>query len=426
MLSSFEAYSSYKDSGINWLGNIPSEWDLLPAMCFLHESKTKNEGMIEEQVLSLSYGNIVKKSSEQLTGLVPESFETYQIVEKGDIIVRGTDLQNDKTSLRTGLSEHRGIITSAYLNLRHKEGVCPKYLHYFFHSMDISKSLYKFGSGLRQNLSFEDFKRMQIPNLEKEQQTAIADFLDDKTEKIDRAITIKKAQIVRLEERKQILIQNAVTRGLNSNVPMKDSGVNWIGEIPVHWDVKASRYLFRAVKRFNRVGDEVKFSVTQNRGIVPTSEMREASTQSESFDTFQLCHTNDLVLNKYKAHLGVFWRAPDNGIITNNYTVFKPLKGVDSSYFELLYHTPIYKSIFWTLVYGVTEGMMPLYNSKFYSMNSIKPPLGEQREIIAFVETQRVTFKAAITAVQSQIHNLKEYRASLINSAVTGKIKVPS
>ena len=426
MLNGFETYSSYKDSGIDWLGSIPSEWDLLPAMRFIQESKIKNEGMIEDQVLSLSYGNIVKKSSEQLTGLVPESFETYQIVEKGDIIIRGTDLQNDKTSLRTGLSKYRGIITSAYLNLRHKEGVSPKYLHYFFHSMDISKSLYKFGSGLRQNLSFEDFKRMQIPDLEKVQQTAIANFLDDKTEKVDRAIAIKKAQIARLQERKQILIQNAVIGGLDPTVLMKDSGIDWIGEVPAHWEVKSSRYMFRSVKRFDRLGDEIKFSVTQNRGIIPTSEMREASTQSESFDAFQLCHTDDLVLNKYKAHLGVFWRAPDNGIITNNYTVFKPLKGVDSSYFELLYHTPVYKSIFWTLVYGVTEGMMPLYNSKFYSMKSLQPPLDEQREIIAYVEAQSIGFQAALESVLSQIRSLKEYRASLINAAVTGKIKVPS
>src|SRR5688572_2940377 len=146
-------YGIYRDTGIEWLGAIPTDWDTKPGMVAFSENKRTNQGMREKQVLSLSYGTVVVKSEERMTGLLPESFETYQIVEPGDIIIRGTDLQNDKTSLRTGLAHDRGIITKAYLCLRVKEEFDPRFMHYILYSLDTSKALYKLGSGLRQNLS---------------------------------------------------------------------------------------------------------------------------------------------------------------------------------------------------------------------------------------------------------------------------------
>lgn len=426
MLSGFETYNSYKDSGIDWLGRIPSEWDLLPAMRFIQESKNKNEGMIEEQVLSLSYGNIVKKSSEQLTGLVPESFETYQIVEKGDIIIRGTDLQNDKTSLRTGLSKYRGIITSAYLNLRHKEGVSPKYLHYFFHSMDISKSLYKFGSGLRQNLSFEDFKRMQIPDLEKVQQIAIANFLDDKTEKIDRAIEIKEAQIARLEERKQILIQTAVTRGLDPNVPMKDSGIGWIGGIPAHWDIIATKYIL--TERSNQVGanwEQFNLLSLTLRGIVLRDMENPEGKFPASFETYQEVRPGDFVFCHFDVQetprtVGL---SKHHGMITGAYTVYESAYEQNDEYLYQVH-----------LMLDSDKKLRPLYKGlrntvpkdSFGRLEVPLPPLDEQAKIVDYISAVNNIIKVTNANLGCQIQHLKEYRASLINSAVTGKIKIPS
>ena len=118
MLSAMKKYDAYKDSSVEWLREIPEHWGIKPGLVFFSENKRNNKGMIEDRVLSLSYGKIIIKPKEKLVGLVPESFETYQIVDPGDIIVRGTDLQNDKVSLRTGIAVDRGIITSAYINLR--------------------------------------------------------------------------------------------------------------------------------------------------------------------------------------------------------------------------------------------------------------------------------------------------------------------
>jgi type I restriction enzyme S subunit len=230
-------YEAYKDSGVDWLGDIPSDWNIAPGFKAYSENKRNNKGLKEEQVLSLSYGKIVIKPKEKLVGLVPESFETYQIVEPGDLIIRCMDLQNDKTSLRTGLSENHGIITSAYLNLKIKKNFDSKFLYYYLHSLDTTKVLYKFGTGLRQNLSFQDFFRLPIFDIPKTLQTAIANFLDKKTAQIDEAIAIKQSQIALLKERKQIIIQQAVTQGLNPDIPIKDSAVDWIGEVPEHWTI---------------------------------------------------------------------------------------------------------------------------------------------------------------------------------------------
>lgn len=420
----YTPYESYKDSHVSWLGEVPSDWQVGPGRICVYENKDKNTGMKESTVLSLSYGRVIIKDDDKMTGLVPESYETYQIVQPGDIIIRGTDLQNDVTSLRTGLAKDHGIITSAYINLRPKPNAYAEFLHYLLHSYDVKKVFYGLGSGLRQNLSYIDFKYLTIPLPSLPEQRAIAAFLDDKCAKIDDAVKIKEDQIELLGERRQIIIQEAVTRGLNPTAPMKNSGIDCIGLIPAHWTVKPCRYAFRSVRRSDRNGSEIKLSVTQKRGIVPTDEMEENSNQAKDFDEFQICHPNDLVLNKYKAHLGVFWMTPSRGIITNNYTVFRPLNGIVSKYFEVLFHTEPYIAIFRNTVYGVTEGMAPLYTGDFYGLPAICPPEEEQLGILGHIAELSAKFENAISIKEAQIAALKEYKTSLINAAVTGKIKV--
>lgn len=200
-----------KDSGVEWIGQVPEHWELTIGMNVFRENKRDNKGMKENTVLSLSYGKIIIKPEEKLFGLVPESFETYQIVEPNDIIIRCTDLQNDQTSLRTGLAQDKGIITSAYLNLKVINNYSAKFLHYYLHVLDITKVLYKFGSGLRQNLSFLDFKRLPIIDVPLAEQQQIADYLDAQIIKIDQAIALKTAHIEKLKEYKSVLINDVVT-----------------------------------------------------------------------------------------------------------------------------------------------------------------------------------------------------------------------
>ena len=422
-LTAMPKYDAYKDSGVDWLSNIPAHWQPLANKHIFKIRKTLvGKRSKQYDLLSLTLRGVIKRDMENPEGKFPAEFDTYQEVNSGDFVFCLFDVE--ETPRTVGLSQFNGMITGAYTVFEVDKSFDKKFLYYFYLNLDQGKRLKPLYRGLRNTIpkdAFMAFKTFIPPQWE---QTAIAKFLDTKTAQIDEAIAIKEQQIALLNERKRILIQQAVTQGLDPTVPMKDSGVEWIGKIPEHWTIKQARYLFRVVRRNIRNGDEIKFSVTQKNGLVPTDEMKENSTQAESFDSFQLCHEDDMVLNKYKAHLGVFWRAHNRGIITNNYTVFMPLKNVLTKYYEIIFHTSTYVGAFRSIVYGVTEGMMPLYTNDFYSLETIHPPFEEQKSIALHVMKIEKKHETSISSLMNQIETLKEYKTTLINSAVTGKIKV--
>lgn len=209
-----QRYESYKPSGVNWIGEIPSHWQIKPGFTCFKENKDRNRGLSEKTVLSLSYGRIVVKPEEKLTGLVPESFENYQLINPGDIVVRTTDLQNDQTSLRVGIAKDRGIITSAYLGLRCNLGTNPDYIFRILESYDALKVFYGMGSGLRQNIDFGDFKRLPIPIPPLEEQERIAVFLANKNSEIESEISKKEKLIKLLQEQKRIYFDKIIC-GIN-------------------------------------------------------------------------------------------------------------------------------------------------------------------------------------------------------------------
>lgn len=423
-IDNLPTYQNYRDSEMECHGSIPSHWAALPNK-YIFDLKKDLVGRrsSEYTLLSLTLNGIIKRDMENPEGKFPAEFDTYQEVSPGDFVFCLFDVE--ETPRAIGLSSLHGMITGAYTVFRPRSAFDKDFLEYFYLNLDSGKRLRFLYKGLRNTISKDVFLAFKTLSPPIHEQRLIARFLSVKTAQIDQAIQIKERQIELLKERKQILIQQAVNRGLNPDAPMRDSGIEWIGEVPAHWEALPSRYLFRVVRRNERDGTEPKLSVTQSSGIVLTSEMQENSTQAESFDAFQVCHEDDLVLNKYKAHLGVFWRAPLRGVITNNYTVFRALPKADSKYYEILFHTPVYQSIFRSLVYGVTEGMMPLYTNDFYSMLAIAPPKIEQIEIVAYINKKSQELDLAIKNILGQIEKLKEYKATLINSAVTGKIKVP-
>ncbi|WP_084062714.1 restriction endonuclease subunit S [Arenimonas malthae] len=237
MIDGLKPYAEMKDSGVQWLGDVPAHWNIVPAFVAYSPRDVRNTGMAEKTVLSLSYGRIVIKPEEKLRGLVPESFETYQIVEPGNIIVRTTDLQNDRNSLRIGHAKDRGIITSAYLCLETNSQVENEFGYQYLNAYDLLKIIYGYGSGLRQNLDFKDIKRMPVLLPPKDEQVVIVRFLDHADRRIRRAVAAKQKLIRLLEEQKRAIIHRAVTRGLDPDVRLKPSGVEWLGEVPEHWTV---------------------------------------------------------------------------------------------------------------------------------------------------------------------------------------------
>lgn len=200
-----------RDSGIAWVGDIPAHWITHPLYFYFGERKNKNALGLETNLLSLSYGKIIRKDINSNGGLLPESFNTYNIIEKDDIIIRPTDLQNDKRSLRTGIAREHGIITSAYIAMKAIKAVNPEYFHYLLHAYDVMKVFYNMGNGVRQGLNFSEFSRLMVFEPAIEEQNAIVSYLKEKCDEIDLAIAEKKQQIETIEEYKKSLIFEYVT-----------------------------------------------------------------------------------------------------------------------------------------------------------------------------------------------------------------------
>lgn len=231
-----------KDSGIAWIGAMPRAWKMNTIAQIFLQVKCKNTGLQEKNLLSLSYGKVKRKSIDTVEGLLPESFDGYNIIEKDDIVLRLTDLQNDHTSLRVGLAEERGIITSAYLTIRNRSNFCPKYLYYYLHSFDIAKGFYGMGAGVRQGLNWDGVKWLKILAPLVPEQERIAAFLDAECAEIDAVLEKTRASIEEYKKLKQAVITQAVTKGIRGDRPMKDSGIEWIGEIPAEWTASKIKY----------------------------------------------------------------------------------------------------------------------------------------------------------------------------------------
>lgn len=200
-----------KTSGVEWIGDIPEKWNVRKLFQVFTQVKNKNQGMVETNLLSLSYGKIKQKNIETSFGLLPESFETYNIIDKNDIVLRLTDLQNDQKSLRVGLSTQRGIITSAYVTMRAKNPHMAPYLYYLLHTFDIEKGFYGMGDGVRQGLNWDELKHLSfvLPSLS--EQKKIADYLDKKCAEIDTLIEKKQKFLTELATYKKSMIYEYVT-----------------------------------------------------------------------------------------------------------------------------------------------------------------------------------------------------------------------
>lgn len=424
-------YDQYKDSGVEWLGEIPEHWKILPGLSFIYENKDRNKGMIRNTVLSLSYGKIRVKEENELTGLVPESFETYQFVNKGDLIFRPTDLQNDTVSLRSSISEYEGIITNAYLNLRFKSKADSKFYHYFFRSIDNNKIIYGLGSGLRQNISYLDFRRFQFPFPPKGEQTTIANFLDDKTTKIDQAIAIKQKQIELLKERRQILIHKAVTRGLNDDVKLKDSGVEWIGKIPEHWEVlPITKYSTRIDYR-GKTPEKVEDGIF----LITTKNIKEGKIDYENSKEYVLEKHYNSIMSRGVPAIGdiLFTMEAPLGMsaVVNRTDVAIAQRIIKFNFCNIKFNSTfvnysIQSEYFQTHLKKEATGSTAqgIKASKLHKLKIITPKIEEQQEIVDFIETSTTKIDTAISLKEQEIDKLKEYKMSLIDGVVTGKVKV--
>ncbi|WP_162179115.1 restriction endonuclease subunit S [Pelobacter seleniigenes] len=382
--------------------------------------------------MSLSYGRIIRRDVEENYGLLPESFNTYQLVDAGDIVLRLTDLQNDKRSLRVGHAGESGIITSAYLKLIAKSGqLNDRYLYRLLHSYDTTKVFYGMGGGLRQSMKFEDMRRLPllVPSIPEQEQ--IANFLDHETAKIDTLIDKQQQLIKLLKEKRQAVISHAVTKGLNPDVPMKDSGVEWLGEVPECWDVRRIGTLFsesgsRAVREAELEYPILRVSI--HHGIsdkeLDEEEMERKVFRSEDRSLYKVVHENDLAYNMMRAWQGGFGAAKVNGLISPAYVVCKPKAELNSSYFELVLRSPNAVTELKRFSRGITDFRLRLYWDEFKSIKVPIPPAGEIEKILQHIDKVNSKYDQISASAQKQIDLLIERRTALNSAAVAGKIDI--
>lgn len=427
-----QRYESYKPSGVKWIGDIPAHWNIQPGFTCFKENKDRNKGLVESTVLSLSYGRIIVKPEEKLTGLVPESFETYQLIKPGDIVIRTTDLQNDQTSLRVGYAKDKGMITSAYLGLRCHPEINSEYVFRLFESYDALKVFYGMGSGLRQNIDFCDFKRLPVPLPPRDEQDRIVAFLDQKTAEINAAIAKKEQLIGLLKEQKSILVNQAVTKGLNPNVPQRDSGVEWVGEIPEHWELRPLKRLVHFVGGGTPNKNNPAFWDGEIPWISPKDMKFEAVTQSQD-------HITELAVRKSSVKLipigsvlvvvrgMILAKTFPVGVTQLSVTINQdmkgliPKKGIDPEFLRYVLSGQEQHVLDLTEESGHGTKTMP--TDKLGSFPIIVPPLDEQICIRSYCMKVSEDIKRSIDSIRKQVTQLQEFKATVVASIVTGRIK---
>ena len=360
-------YEAYKPTGLEWYPAIPQGWEWRYLFQVAHEQTIKKPAGEMYPIMTLSYGEIKRKKNTE-AGLLPSNYDSYQMLYKGNIVLRLIDLQNDHTSLRTGLVKETGIITSAYTCIMPTEN--PAYAQYLLHSYDTKKVFYGFGGGVRQSIGFKDIRHLQVPVPPREEQDQIVRYLDWQVSKINRLIAAKRKQIELLKEQRNTRIAKIVHNGLEPNVNMRESGIEYIGTVPAHWTVLQNRRLFKSMNRPFQ-GMPTVLSLSQNDGLIPYAEMTERSMHTSSYDNWQLVHPNDLVLNRFKAHLGVFFASEHTGIVTFHYGVYEAKMPLVAKYYESLYHTPIYCRVYAGQSRGMTVGLQNLSDTNFYSTYTV-------------------------------------------------------
>jgi type I restriction enzyme, S subunit len=425
MSGELEPYPAYRMSGVPWLQDVPHHWTVWRAKRLFSLRKEFARADDVQLAATQAYGVIPQAEFEQRVGRrvvrISMHLEKRRRVQMGDFVI-------SMRSFQGGLERAwaSGAIRSSYVVLKPGPDVEVGYFAQLFKSSGYIRALQSTANFIRdgQDLNFSNFSAIDLPLPPREEQTAIARYLDHANWRIDHFIRAKKKLIALLNEQKQAIIHRAVTRGLDPDVPLKDSGVPWLGEIPAHWHTLRSKHVFREVDKRSEHGEETHLSMSQKMGLVPSSTLSERRLMSKTYIGGKLCEKGDLVLNRLKAHLGVFALATEPGVISPDYTVFRPIIALDPKYFEAVYRTPACRVVLRQKAKGIVEGFWRLYTDDFYNIRVPVPPHKEQREIIEYLDDELTELYAALSQAEREISLIREYRERLIADVVTGQLDV--
>lgn len=430
-----QRYEHYKDSGVEWLGEIPEHWDLGRLGSILNPVSSKNHP--NETLLSITRekGVIVRdmENEDENHNFIPDDLTGYKLLKEGQFGMNKMKAWQGSY----GVSSFTGIVSPAYYTFEFTKEIEPRFFHIAIRSKLYVSFFGKASDGVRigqWDLSKDRMKRIPLAIPPLPEQTAIAEFLDHKTTKIDEAISIKEQQINLLKERKQIFIQKAVTHGLNPTAKLRDSGVEWLGKIPEHWEMKKMKFISEI---FN--GDSLNESLKKKYESDDLSHLAYVSTKNINVNNSVITYNTGLRIPKDGVNLKV---APKNSCLlcieggsagrkiaftnqevcfVNKLACFSVKKGYDSKYLFFSLKGSPFQTQFKLSMSGMIGGVA------ISSINNFSipiPPLKEQKEISEYIDSISLKIETAINLKQKEIEKLKEYKSSLINSVVTGKVKV--
>lgn len=415
-------YEEYKPSLTKWAPSIPQNWKQVRGKSVFYNQKQLNADNTCDNILSLTLKGVIGNNKENPIGLSPKDYCTYQIFEPNDLVFKLIDLENISTS-RVGLVPERGIMSPAYIRLCQRGNENIRYMYYQYFDLYLRNIFNGLGAGVRSTLTASDLLNLPIMIPPRAEQDQIVRYLDWQVSKINRLIAAKRKRIELVKEHFSVRIANIVCNGLKPNTPMRETGIDYIGAIPSHWTVLQNKRLFKSMNRTFQ-GIPTVLSLSQKDGLIPYSEMTERSLHTSSYENWQLVCPNDLVLNRFKAHLGVFFASKYTGIVTFHYGVYEAKMPLVAKYYEVLYHTPEYCRVYAGQSRGMTVGLQNLSDTNFYSTYTVYPPNEEQREIVTEIEQIEKQQSSIIAGVNRQIEKLQEFRTRLISDVVTGQVDV--
>lgn len=404
-----------KESGVQWLGKIPTHWKIKKIKYIFDETSIKNCGDKQQLASTQQYGVIPKALYPFRTvEVVSSDLNAFKFVEKNNFVI-------SLRSFEGGIehSEYEGIISPAYTILKVKKSIEPLYFKFLLKSRPFISALQLYKTGIRegQNISYAELQQDFLPTPPLEEQKKIADFLDKKTRQIEEFITKKQKLITLLEEKKQTLINQCVTQGLDPSTPLKDSGVEWLGKIPTHWEVRKLKYV---VSLRNQKEGESDFRIGLENIESKTGrfiQADESAFDDEGIGFFE----GDVLFGKLRPYLAKVFLADKNGICVSEFLVLKS-EGILNRFLKFLMLSGVFIEVVNSSTYGTK---MPRANWEFIGNLKIPiPPLEEQKAIAEYLDTQIEKIDLAICKIKSQINLIKEYKTTLISEAVCGRVGI--
>lgn len=414
-----------KDSGIEWVGKVPATWKIMPNKYIMTKKKVIKEVYDDENIISLSMNGVIVRDLEA-GGKMPKTFDGYQLVYPGNLLMCLFDY--DVTPRCIGLIKDYGVTSPAYSQFVMNNGNYSGYYYYYYLMVDHTKALLHLAKNLRHSFTEEQLGAILAPVPTIEEQQQIADYLDTQCSEIDATAEDIQKEISLLEEYKKSVITEAVTKGLNPDAEMKDSGIAWIGEIPINWQAVNPRWLFAQRKDRAKKGME-QYTASQKYGVISQKDYMNRIggsivTVQKDFDILKMVCKGDFVIHMRSFQGGLEY-SEHTGSISSAYVMLIPQKNTgECRYFKWLFKSASYINALQSTSNLIRDGQAMRY-SNFIQIIIPYPPLDEQQQIADYLDTKCSEIDAIIADKKRQRGILAEYKKSLIYEYVTGKKEVP-